>query len=62
MNEKKIACACHNVTYGAIRDAVRNGATTLDDVIAATGAGKACGKCKEFLSCFIRDCLNEKDS
>ena len=40
-------------------DAVRNGADTLQQVMDVTGAGKGCGKCKDFLECLIRDIKEE---
>ena len=54
MNRNKEACHCRNVTYGMIEDAIKNGAETLQEVQDATGAGKGCGKCKEFLNYLIR--------
>ena len=42
-----------------IEDAIRNGADTLQQVMDVTGAGKGCGKCKDFLECFIRDIRDE---
>ena len=59
MNRNKEACHCRNVTYGMIEDAIKNGAETLQEVQAATGAGKGCGKCKEFLNYFLRDIKEE---
>ena len=59
MNRNKEACHCRNVTYGMIEDAIRNGAETLQEVQDATGAGKGCGKCKEFLNYLIRDIKEE---
>ena len=59
MNRRKEACHCHNVTYGMIEDAVKNGARTLQQVMDATGAGKGCVKCREFLEYLIRDILEE---
>ena len=58
MNRRKEACHCKNVTYGMIEDAVRNGANTLQQVMDVTGAGKGCGKCREFLEYLIRDILD----
>ena len=55
MNRSKEACHCKNVTYGMIEDAIRNGADTLQQVMDVTGAGKGCGKCKDFLEYLIRD-------
>ena len=62
MRDDKIACACHNVTYGAVRKAVEQGAKTVEQVAAATGAGTACGKCREFLEYLIRDLPAERSN
>ena len=59
MNRSKEACHCRNVTYGMIEDAIRNGAETLEQVMDATGAGKSCGKCRDFLEYLIRDIKEE---
>ena len=61
MNRRKEACHCRNVTYGMIEDAVRSGADTLQAVMDATGAGKGCGKCRDFLEYLIRDIREELD-
>ena len=60
MNRRKEECHCQNVTYGKIEDAVRNGADTVQQVMELTGAGKGCGKCKDFLAYLIRDILEEQ--
>ena len=60
LNRRKEACHCQNVTYGKIEDAVRNGADTVQQVMELTGAGKGCGKCKDFLAYLIRDILEEQ--
>ena len=62
LNRSKEACHCKNVTYGMIEDAIRNGADTLQQVMDVTGAGKGCGKCKDFLEYLIRDIKDEKGS
>ena len=59
MNRNKEACHCRNVTYGRIEAAIRNGADSLQEVMEATGAGKGCGKCREFLGYLIRDIKEE---
>lgn len=59
MDRRKLACRCHNVTYGAIYDAVEKGARTVEEVSKATGAGTGCGGCKEFLQFLIRDFIRE---
>ena len=62
MNRNKEACHCRNVTYGMIEDAIKNGAETLQEVQDAAGAGKGCGKCKEFLNYLIRDIKEEMNN
>ena len=47
MDMEKIVCNCYGITNGQIKDAVANGATTLEEVQDATGAGTACGACLE---------------
>lgn len=58
-DRKKEACHCRNVTYGMIEDAVRSGADSPQAVIDATGAGRGCGKCRDFLEYLIRDIREE---
>lgn len=45
MNLDKIVCNCLGITNGMIKDAVDAGASTLEEVQEATGAGTACGAC-----------------
>lgn len=61
MNRRKEACHCRNVTYGMVEDSVRSGADTLQAVMDATGAGKGCGKCRDFLEYLIRDIREEME-
>jgi bacterioferritin-associated ferredoxin len=42
-------CVCRDVSDGLLRDAVRCG-RTVEDVIAATGAGSDCGACEGALA------------
>ena len=45
MNPNKIVCNCMNITTEMIKNAVENGAKTLEDVQAQTGASTVCGVC-----------------
>lgn len=45
MNLDEVICFCQNVTSGMIKDAVNNGAATLEEVQKITGAGTVCGSC-----------------
>jgi len=42
-----------------IEDAVRGGADTLQAVMDVTGAGRGCGKCRDFLEYLVRDIREE---
>lgn len=45
MDYDKIVCYCQNVTNGMIKEAVENGARTLEDIEEINGAGTVCGAC-----------------
>jgi len=40
-------CLCHAVTDADILEALRDGHTTAEAVMDATGAGTGCGSCRE---------------
>jgi len=54
-NSDDIICSCFDITYGAVRDAVKNGATTLKEVQDETQAGTLCGACLDDLERFIEE-------
>ena len=43
------ACKCKNVSISEVVSAVKNGADTFEKVAETTGAGTACGRCKEII-------------
>ena len=43
------ACKCKNVSVSEVVSAVKNGADTFEKVAETTGAGTACGRCKEII-------------
>ncbi len=45
-----IVCHCHGVTDREIRDSVRCGARSCDDVADSCGAGSGCGGCQELVA------------
>ena len=47
MNLDDIVCNCMSITKGMIKEAVENGATTLEEVMDATGAATICGACAD---------------
>lgn len=62
MNLDKIVCNCMSVTNGMIKDAVEAGATTLEEVQDATGAGTACGACLDNVQHLIDQFVSERNS
>ena len=48
-------CVCRAVTEGQIREAVKGGARTLQDLRRQLGVTSECGRCASY----ARDCLRE---
>lgn len=59
MNLDEVVCNCLGVTGGMIKDAVDAGASSLEEVQEATGAGTGCGACIEnvehLIKLFVKD-------
>lgn len=62
MDRDKIVCYCNSVTNGMIKDAIDEGANTLEEVQEATGAGTVCGVCLESVENLVRAFITERDS
>ena len=62
MDMDKIVCNCYSITNGGIKEAVDNGATTLDEVMEATGAGTICGACIDDVKRLVDQFVAEKKS
>lgn len=45
MATDKMICLCNNVNYASVREAMANGARSVEDIQGATGAGAMCGGC-----------------
>ncbi|HEX4336487.1 MAG TPA: (2Fe-2S)-binding protein [Polyangiaceae bacterium] len=59
-----LVCHCLGVSDRTIREAVREGAETVDDVHEVCGAGSGCGGCRELVSDVItqeRVCARRSD-
>lgn len=60
MDFDKVVCHCLSVTNGMIKDAVDAGASTLEEVMDATGAGTACGACRDDVQHLVEQFVNER--
>ncbi len=49
-----------SVTNGMIKEAVDGGATTLEEVQEATGAGTVCGACLDDVKRLVEEFTSEK--
>jgi NAD(P)H-nitrite reductase large subunit len=45
-----LVCHCFAVNDGRVREAVADGARTVDDVVARCGAGGRCGGCRPLVA------------
>ncbi len=59
MDMNKTVCYCFNITNGDIREAVKNGAVTLEEVQEKTGAGTACGACLDQIEVLVNHFTKE---
>ncbi len=55
MNYDTTVCYCMSVTKKMIQDAMEAGASTLEEVQAATGAGTVCGSCLDEIEKLIEE-------
>ena len=62
MDLDKIVCECLGVTNGMVRDAVYNGASTLEEVQEITGASTACGACTDDVQRLVDFFASERDN
>ncbi len=62
MDLNKIVCNCLKVTNGMIKDAVDNGANTLEEVQEITRAGTVCGSCVENVQHLVEQFVREREN
>lgn len=61
MNLDKVVCDCMNITNGMIREAVYDGASTLEEVQEKTGASTVCGACLDNVQRLVDFFVEERD-
>jgi bacterioferritin-associated ferredoxin len=54
-----IVCICHNVSDKAIRQALEDGAGSMQEIRARLGVGSCCGKCNAFAKTLVRAHLED---
>lgn len=47
MDRDNVICTCFQITNGDIEDAVKEGASTYEDLQDKTGCGTGCGCCED---------------
>ncbi|MDF1565783.1 MAG: (2Fe-2S)-binding protein [Deltaproteobacteria bacterium] len=57
-----IVCSCKAVTDTRIRDEVRAGARTPQEVAARLGAGTDCGSCRNLLALIVKQAQSQEPS
>ena len=62
MDLDKIVCECFGVTSGMIKDAIDNGASTLEEIQDITGATTGCGCCTDDVQRLIDYFTTERDT
>lgn len=60
MNLDEVVCSCLNITNGMIKEAVDNGANTLEEVQEATSVGTVCGVCIDDVQNLIDQFVEER--
>ena len=61
MKMDKVVCTCMGITNGMIKEAVDNGATTLEEVQEQTGAATACGACHDDVERLVYHFVKERN-
>ena len=50
-----LVCHCHRIGDRTIRECIRNGARTVDEVSRSCGAGTTCGGCRPAIGALVGD-------
>ena len=62
MTDEAVVCTCLDLTVNDIREAVRAGAQTLEDVQRINDAGTICGACVDDVQEIIDDELDRMEA
>jgi len=56
-----IVCHCAGITDRAIAELVRDGATTVQEIVCRTGAGRRCAPCRDEIRSLLATCAPPPD-
>lgn len=59
-DNNKVICTCINVTVQDIKDVIKKGAVTFEEVQTITKVGTGCGKCEVEVKTLINELLEEQ--
>jgi bacterioferritin-associated ferredoxin len=59
MDNNDVVCGCMNVTVQDIKDAIKNGAKSFEEVQEATNVGTGCGNCVDSVTELVNKLLGE---
>jgi bacterioferritin-associated ferredoxin len=59
MDDDKVVCGCINVTVKDLKDAIKNGAKSFEDVQEATNVGTGCGSCVDSVKVLVDELLGK---
>lgn len=57
MDNSTVVCGCMKVTVKDIKDAIKSGAKSFEDVQEITKVSTGCGNCKESVQALVKDLL-----
>ena len=60
--DDRIICFCMAITQGEIKEAIKGGATTVEEIGDETGAGTVCGTCRRKIQMLIDENKENKDN
>lgn len=56
----KVICKCINVTIQDLKDVIKNGARSFEEVQTITKVGTGCGKCADGVKAMINEIIKEQ--
>lgn len=59
MDNHEIVCSCMNVSVQDLKDAIKNGAKSFEEVQEVTNVGTGCGGCVENVKNLIEELLEK---